>query len=327
MATGSAPAPVHRSRRRRGDRPVDGAGTDDPAADDPRPAAGGRRRGGAPASSRPGEHRQARHAIPTREPRFGLPGRPSCWHEGGGVRPVRRPGVLRLVEIERPAPGPARCWSRSARSGSTPPTGRPCRPRPAYSRIGGPSDRPYRRSGPTSPASWPRSPGRDPVRARDRVFGDNLERKGGFAEYAVAREKVLAAIPTDCPSWTPPRSASASSPCRGCATAGRSGPGSGCWSTGRAAAPGRSPSGWPVGRAEVTGVDRGDKLDFVGRSAPTTWSTTPATTHPRRPVRRGARSGRLPRGLAYRRALAPGGRYRFVGGSVPTLLRVLVLGD
>lgn len=29
---------------------------------------------------------------------------------------------------------------------------------------------------------------------------------------------------------------------------------------------------------------------------------------------------------AYRRALAPGGRYRCVGGSVPTLLRVLTLG-
>ena len=30
--------------------------------------------------------------------------------------------------------------------------------------------------------------------------------------------------------------------------------------------------------------------------------------------------------FAYRRALAPGGRYRCVGGSVPTLLRVLTVG-
>ena len=31
--------------------------------------------------------------------------------------------------------------------------------------------------------------------------------------------------------------------------------------------------------------------------------------------------------FAYRRALAPGGRYRCVGGSVPTLLRVLTIGS
>jgi NADPH:quinone reductase-like Zn-dependent oxidoreductase len=31
--------------------------------------------------------------------------------------------------------------------------------------------------------------------------------------------------------------------------------------------------------------------------------------------------------FAYRRALAPGGRYRCVGGSVPTLLRVLTAGS
>ena len=30
--------------------------------------------------------------------------------------------------------------------------------------------------------------------------------------------------------------------------------------------------------------------------------------------------------FAYRRALAPGGRYRCVGGSVPALLRVLTIG-
>jgi NADPH:quinone reductase-like Zn-dependent oxidoreductase len=30
--------------------------------------------------------------------------------------------------------------------------------------------------------------------------------------------------------------------------------------------------------------------------------------------------------FTYRRALAPGGRYRCVGGSVPTLLRVLTIG-
>ena len=80
--------------------------------------------------------------------------------------------------------------------------------------------------------------------------------------------------------------------------------------------------------AEVTGVDNGGKLDFMrslGADHVVDYTRADFTRNGERydlvldlVAHRSV--------LAYRRALAPDGRYLYVGGSVPTLLQVLLLG-
>ena len=81
--------------------------------------------------------------------------------------------------------------------------------------------------------------------------------------------------------------------------------------------------------AHVTGVDNAGKLDFM-RSL----GADEVIDYRREDFTRAAQPYDLILDLvahrsvfAYRRALAPGGRYRCVGGSVPTLLRVLTIGS
>src|SRR5262245_32143396 len=83
----------------------------------------------------------------------------------------------------------------------------------------------------------------------DEVYGDNLQLKGGFAEYAVAPESALAHKPAEltyAEASTIPQAAR--SPCRA-----RPVPrtGVGCSSTGAVAARVRSPSSWPSGSART----------------------------------------------------------------------------
>ena len=80
--------------------------------------------------------------------------------------------------------------------------------------------------------------------------------------------------------------------------------------------------------AHVTGVDNATKLDFM-RSL----GADDVIDYRREDFSRQSRPYDLILDLvahrsvfAYRRALAPGGRYRCVGGSVPALLRVLTAG-
>jgi NADPH:quinone reductase-like Zn-dependent oxidoreductase len=80
--------------------------------------------------------------------------------------------------------------------------------------------------------------------------------------------------------------------------------------------------------AEVTGVDNAEKLDFM-RSL----GADHVIDYAREDFTRNGRTYDLVLDVAahrspsdYGRSLAPGGRYLYVGGSVPTLLRVLVVG-
>jgi NADPH:quinone reductase-like Zn-dependent oxidoreductase len=240
------------------------------------------------------------------------------------------PEVLRLSEVERPAPGPGQVLVEVRAVGLNASDWESMRGRPAYARIGGA----FRPAGPTlgsDIAGVVAAVGSGVTRFApgDRVFGDNLERKGGFAEYAIAREQVLAAIPDDLSfvdaSTIPQSGVIALQGLRGRkpvrvgqrVLVNGAGGGTGSFAVRLAKLDG----------AEVTGVDRGDKLDFV-RSL--------GADHVLDYMRQDfTRTGPYDvvldlvayRGvLAYRRALAPGGRYRLVGGSVPTLLRVLTLG-
>jgi NADPH:quinone reductase-like Zn-dependent oxidoreductase len=164
-------------------------------------------------------------------------------------------------------------------------------------------------------------------RIGDEVYGDNLALKGGFAEYALAPESSLALKPAGLTfaeaSTIPQAGAIALQGTEGAGPSRRvlvngAGGGSGSFAIQLAKRLG----------AHVTGVDNAAKLDFMravgadevidfrrtdfSRTAPPYDLILDLVAH--RSV------------FAYRRALAPGGTYRCVGGSVPTLLRVLTAG-
>jgi NADPH:quinone reductase-like Zn-dependent oxidoreductase len=161
----------------------------------------------------------------------------------------------------------------------------------------------------------------------DQVYGDNLMLKGGFAEYAIAPESALAAKPaalTFAEASTIPQAGAIARQGTDGAGAGQrvlingAGGGSGSFAIQLAKRLG----------AHVSGVDNAGKLEFmrsVGADQVIDYRSEDFT-----------RSGPYDLILdlvahrsvfAYRRALAPGGRYRCVGGSVPALLRVLTIGS
>jgi NADPH:quinone reductase-like Zn-dependent oxidoreductase len=161
----------------------------------------------------------------------------------------------------------------------------------------------------------------------DEVYGDNLAMKGGFAQYALAPESALALKPAEltfAEASALPQSGAIGLQGTRWAAAGRrvlingAGGGSGCLAIQLAKRKG----------AHVTGVDTAAKLDFmrsVGadevidyRRDDFTRTTQPYDLILDLVAHRSV--------FAYRRALAPHGTYRCVGGSVPTLLRILSAG-
>jgi NADPH:quinone reductase-like Zn-dependent oxidoreductase len=151
--------------------------------------------------------------------------------------------------------------------------------------------------------------------------------KGGFAEYAVAPESALAHKPVQLSfaeaSAIPQAGAIAMQGIEGAATGRRvlingAGGGWGSFAIQLAKRLG----------AHVTGVDNSEKIDFM-RSV----GADDVIDYRQDDFTRSAQPYDLVLDLvadrsvfAYRRALAPGGRYRCVGGSLHTLLRVLVAG-
>lgn len=198
---------------------------------------------------------------------------------------------------------------------------------PLYARIGG-LRRPARQVLGSDIAGVVESVGAGVTRFRpgDAVYGDNLGLKGGFAEYAVAPESALAPKPdslTFAQASTLPQAGAIA--LQGIAGTGPgdsvlingAGGGSGSFAVQLAKRLG----------AHVTGVDNGEKLDFmrsVGADEVIDYRDqdfTRAGTYDlvldlvaRRSV------------FAYHRALARGGRYRCVGGTTRTLVRLLTAG-
>ena len=199
---------------------------------------------------------------------------------------------------------------------------------PAYARIGG-LRAPARRTLGSDIAGVVDAVGEGVARFRpgDQVYGDNLALKGGFAEYAVAPESTLAHKPaqlTFVEASTIPQAGAIALQGTHRAMAGNrvlingAGGGSGSFAIQLAKRCG----------AHVTGVDNAAKLDFM-RSA----GADDVIDYGRGDFTRPEQPYDLILDLvahrsvfAYRRALAPGGTYRCVGGSVPTLLRVLTVG-
>src|SRR5262245_35121748 len=106
------------------------------------------------------------------------------------------PDVLRIEDVPKPAPAAGQVLVKVAATSINLSDWETLRGSPLYSRIGGLRS-PARRVLGSDIAGWVDAVGPDVTRFRpgDEVYGDNLMLKGGFAEYAVAPESVLAHKP------------------------------------------------------------------------------------------------------------------------------------
>lgn len=237
------------------------------------------------------------------------------------------PDELRIEDLPKPSPAAGEVLVKIAATSVNLSDWETLQGSPLYSRIGGLRS-PARRTLGSDIAGWVDAVGSAVTRFRpgDEVYGDNLMLKGGFAEYAIAPESVLAHKPaalTFAEASTIPQAGAIAQQGTAGAVAGSrvlingAGGGSGAFAIQLAKRLG----------AQVSGVDNAGKLDFmrsVGADEVIDYRSQDFT-----------RSGPYDLILdlvahrsvfAYRRALAPGGRYRCVGGSVPAVLRVLTVG-
>lgn len=264
--------------------------------------------------------------------------------EGGGVprsgqgyaRAVRAvvfdeygsPEVMRVEDVPDPAPAADQVVVRVMATSINLSDWECLIGRPVYARIGG-LRRPARPTLGSDIAGIVESVGSDVTgfAIGDEVYGDNLALKGGFAELATMPASAIAHKPpalSFADASTIPQSGAIALQGMVRAAAGRrvlvngAGGGSGTFAVQMAKRAG----------AHVTGVDNADKLDFVRslgadqvidyRSEDFTRTDEPYDVILDLVAHRSV--------LAYRRALAPGGRYQCVGGSVPTLLSAVTWG-
>ena len=238
------------------------------------------------------------------------------------------PDELRPAEVPIPSPAADQVRVRIVATSINLSDWECLRGSPAYARIGG-LRRPARRILGSDIAGVVDGvgPGVTRFRAGDQVYGDNLRLKGGFAEYALAPESALAAKPAGLSfaqaSTIPQAGAIARQGVRTAVEGHRvlingAGGGTGSFAIQLCAEAG----------AHVTGVDNAAKQEFM-RSV----GANEVIDYRRADFTRPARPYDLILDLvahrsvfAYRRALAPGGRYRCVGASMGTLLRVATIG-
>lgn len=238
------------------------------------------------------------------------------------------PDVLRVEDVPTPSPSAGQVLVRVAATSVNLSDWETLRGSPLYARLGGLRS-PARQTLGSDIAGWVDLVGDGVSRFRpgDEVYGDNLQLKGGFAEYAVVAESALARKPAELTfaeaSAIPQAGAIALQGTDGAAVGRRvlvngGGGGSGSFAIQLAKRLG----------AHVTGVDNASKLDFM-RSL----GADDVIDYRREDFTRRDEPYDLILDLvahrsafAYRRALARGGRYRCVGGSVPALLRVLTVG-
>jgi NADPH:quinone reductase-like Zn-dependent oxidoreductase len=238
------------------------------------------------------------------------------------------PDVLRIEHLPVPSPAAGQVLVRIAATSVNLSDWETLRGTPLYSRIGG-LRAPARRTLGSDIAGWVDAVGSGVTRFRpgDEVYGDNLALKGGFAEYAIAPESVLAAKPAGLTFVE----ASAIPQAGVIAWQGTAGTETGQRVLVNGAGGGSGSFAIPLAKrlgAQVTGVDNAGKLAFMrslGADEVIDYRSDDFT-------RRGPYDLILDlvahrSVFAYRRALAPGGRYRCVGGSVSALLRVLTLGS
>jgi NADPH:quinone reductase-like Zn-dependent oxidoreductase len=238
------------------------------------------------------------------------------------------PEVLRVEDVPVPVPAEGQVLVQVAATSINLSDWEGLRGSPFYARLGGLRS-PRRPTLGSDIAGVVHAVGRGVTRFEpgNEVYGDNLQLIGGFAEYAVAPESALALKPsalTFAQASTIPQAGPIALQGTADAAPGRrvlvngAGGGSGSFAVQLAKRLG----------AHVTAVDNGHKLEFM-RSL----GADEVLDYHRDDFTRGPERYDLVLDLvahrsvfAYRRALAPGGRYRCVGGSVRALLRVLTVG-
>ena len=239
------------------------------------------------------------------------------------------PDVLRVEDLPMPSPASGQVRIKVAATSVNLSDWEGLRGSPAYARIGG-LRTPARPTLGSDIAGVVDEVGAGVTRFQvgDEVYGDNLALMGGFAEYAVAPESALAHKPTKLTfaeaSTIPQAGAIALQGTKRAVPGGRmlvngAGGGSGSFAIQLAKRLG----------AHVTGVDNASKQDFM-----VSMGADVVIDYREDDFSRSAAPYDLILDLvahrsvfAYRRALAPGGRYRCAGGSVRTLLRVLTAGS
>jgi NADPH:quinone reductase-like Zn-dependent oxidoreductase len=239
-----------------------------------------------------------------------------------------RPDVLRVQDVPTPVPAAGQVLVEVAATSINLSDWECLRGSPLYARLGG-LRAPGRPILGSDIAGRVEAVGTGVTRFRqgDEVYGDNLQLMGGFAQYAVAPESTLALKPDGLTfaqaSTIPQAGAIALQGTVGAAKGRRvlingGGGGSGSFAIQVAKRLG----------ADVTGVDNAGKLAFM-RSL----GADEVIDYRRDDFTRDHEPYDLVLDLvahrsvfACRRALAPGGRYRCVGGSTRALLRVLTIG-
>ena len=238
------------------------------------------------------------------------------------------PEVLRLTKVPVPTPGPGEVLIRVEATSINLSDWEGLVGSPYYARIGGlrAPGRPILGSDIAGRVAMV-GPDVTAFAVGDAVYGDNLDRKGGFAEYVVAPVAALAHKPAGlsliAASTVPQSGSIAVAASRLAGDGDRVALNGGGGGTGMFAIPLLKAAG-----AHVTGVDNAGKLAFmraVGadsvvdyRNDDYTRSVPPFDLIVDLVAHRSV--------FAYRRALAEGGRYGCVGGPVRTLLRVLTVG-
>ncbi|MEU8804221.1 NAD(P)-dependent alcohol dehydrogenase [Spirillospora sp. NPDC048819] len=239
-----------------------------------------------------------------------------------------RPDVLRVEDVPMPSPAAGQVLVKVAATSINLSDWEGLRGSPFYARLGG-LRAPRRPILGSDIAGWVEAVGAGVTRFQpgDEVYGDNLALKGGFAQYAVASESALAVKPAGLTfaeaSTIPQAGAIAVQGTVGAAEGRRVLINGGGGGTGSFAIQLAKRLG-----AHVTGVDNGRKLEFMrslGADAVIDYHRDDFTRD-REPYDLILDLVAHRSVFAYRRALAPGGRYRCVGGSVRTLLRVLTVG-
>jgi NADPH:quinone reductase-like Zn-dependent oxidoreductase len=238
------------------------------------------------------------------------------------------PDVLLVEDVPMPSPAAGQVRVKVAATSVNLSDWEGLRGSPAYARIGG-LRRPARRTLGSDIAGVVEEVGEGVTRFRpgDEVYGDNLAMMGGFAEFARVSESAMVHKPAELTfaeaSAIPQAGAIALRGTQRAVAGSRvlingAGGGSGTFAIQLAKRLG----------AHVTGVDNEAKLAFmrsVGADDVVDYRLDDftRTIQPYDLILDLVAHRSV---FAYRRALAPGGTYRCVGGSVRALLRVLTLG-
>ena len=241
------------------------------------------------------------------------------------------PGALALTDVATPVPKDNEVLVRVAAVSLNRSDWETLRGKPLYSRIGGPF-RPRHHILGSDVAGRVEAAGRRATlfRPGQDVFGDILGHMGGFAQYVCVPQGTLAPMPagmTYADSAALPQAGAIA--LQGIQEKGQVQPGQKVLINGAGGGSGMyAVQLAKMNGAEVTGVDNAEKLEFM-RSL----GADHVIDYSREDFTRSGRTYDLILDLAAHRpafaylgSLMPRGRYLYVGGSVATLVQVLLIG-